>query len=288
MASSSLSAIDDLINTFDTESSCKKITVTKRVVKVEKFSEDYHDFDMNALKNNKALMQQLLAMEQEESKQNNTETITINAKSYLPSNEELKQIKENLSDSTEIELTAKSLIKNHETKFKIDRFQFGIQFMIFPKAFIHVWLGFIGTITKNQNPMNITSSNSNYINVIKQHYLPNLMISIPHRKPLSDEYGQTSMSSMVLLSSASNDNAQQQMSSNDFLISSNDLALKLSKILTKISKCTVQISCDIPAQVLNAPMAQRNRLNQETSIVFKIEEAVMSIHNNLKEKSMYK
>merc|ERR1712228_237137 len=236
---------------------------------------------MNALKNNKELMQQLLQMEQEETKQN--DRMPIITKSYLPSSEQLEIIRSNLSDCPDIELNEESVIKNYETKFKIDRFQFGIQFMIFPKSFIHAWIGLIGTITKNQNPMN----NVNHTNIIKQHYLANLMISIPHRKLLSDEYGQTSMSSMTLLSSASNQDSNSTQSSNEFLLSSNDLALKLSKMLTKKSKCTVQISCDIPAQILNAPISQRNRMNH-TSLVFEIEKAVMSTYKKLSTKNIDK
>eukprot|EP01084_Bolivina_argentea_P190542 327405_1 len=291
MAVSTMFAIDDLINTFKTDKSPKTITVFKRVVKVETFSDDYNDFNMHELTQNKALMEQLLLMEQEESKNNNNDIIP-SKKSYLPCDKELEMIKNNLSDIKDIEINEQSSIINYETKFQIDRFEFAIQFIILPKSYIHCWLGFIKTININMNKMRVPMGGIGgqqmggpipTTNVIKDHYLSNLMLSIPHRKPLSDEFGKTTMSSIALITSdIINDKNNTQMSHNDFMLSSNDLALKLSKILTKISKCTVQISVDIPSNILNAPILNRNRNDfNDTNMLFQIEKTVMNIYKNI-------
>ena len=258
--SASISVIDELINTFDGESSKQKtITITKHVVKVEHFSDDYHDFDMNELMNNKELMQQLLLMEQDEA-------IPI-LKSYLPSSKELELIKTNLNND-DIEINEQSSIINYAQKFKIDKFQFAIQFMIFPKSFINIWLGFIGIINQTQN------------NMINEHFMSNLMIAIPHRKPLNDEFGQTNWSSMPLLSEPRNDtqdNNNNNDNNNTFMLSVNDLSIKLSKMITKISKSTVQISCNIPSKILN-----------ETNMLFEIEKSVMDIYNQIQSQNKIK
>jgi len=285
--------------------------VTKRVVKVEQFSDDYHDFDMNELMNNKELMEQLLMMEQEEDKKQQD---TLISKSYLPSTKELELIKTNLNDMDDIEIIEQSSIINYAQKFKIDKFEFGIQFMIFPKSFINIWLGFIGIIsnqTRSIQPFGgggiggIQMGGPSQTTLITEHYMSNLMISIPHRKPLNDEFGQTNMSSITLIadSDQSMDDAKDNNGmgmDNGFMISVNDLSMKLSKMLTKISKSTVQISCDIPSKILNAPIQpprmsrmrmdddyRKNDMN-ETNMLFQIEKNVMNIYNEIKSQNSQK
>merc|ERR1712083_182998 len=80
------------------------------------------------------------------------------------------------------------------------------------------------------------------------------MLTIPHRKPLSDEFGTTHMSSVALLSEPIPSMATGMNEENHFKLSSNDLAMKLSKMLSKSSQSTVQLSCDIPSQIINASM----------------------------------
>lgn len=313
---SAVVAIDELIKTFETNNNTitkpKTFTITKKVIKVEHFSDDYHEMDMNELLNNRELMQQILLMEQQEEdiklkEIESKEDIKLSPKSYLPSKQELEIIKTNLSDIQDIEISESSSIINYAHKFKIDKFKFAIQFMIFPKAFINCWLGFIGTET--EKPSSIPSMLGGLGGIggqqmggpismqrqdqQREHYLSNLIISIPHRKPLNDEFGKTTMSSMALISD-SNDTVSNDDDGGNFVLSVNDLSMKLSKMLTRISKSTVQISCDIPLEILNAPIQNkrrfmRNRMDidnfgmndmNETNMLFQIEKTVMNIYNN--------
>merc|ERR1712129_41874 len=121
----------------------------------------------------------------------------------------------------------------------------------------------------------------------REHYLSNMAISIPHRKPLSDEFGSTKMSSLMLMSEEEETvhSGQSGYGQRDamLVLSANEVALRLSKMLCRISKGTVQMTCDIPSRVLSAPIVNRNRgWNQRAvcednsaSMVHQIERRVM-------------
>ena len=313
MSLSCLEIVEDLITRFGTNTN-NKITIVSRVVKTEQFGDDYHDFDLRTLLENKELMQQFAMMEQEESKQNVQEIISL--KSYLPSATDLESIRQNLGDIKDIEIHESSSIRNFEGKFEIDRFRFSIQFMIFPKSFIHCWIGFIGTVSPNvsrsaamtmphsggiggqQMGGPVMSMNAHPDQVIKEHYLSNLMISIPHRTPVSDEFGVTNMSSMALINESmdigngGSGHPQGMNEENHFKISANDLAMKLSKMLSRSSKSTVQISCDIPSQIINTSIGNtrfqgmRRRMDdmermEEDSMLIQLERKVLSVFKEM-------
>ena len=212
------------------------------------------------------------------------------------SNEVESETKTNI-DLSQIEIIDQSDIAIKHKLIKINEFPnctFGLQLIIYPKNQISIWIGIVNPLKKeskfnnnnnnNDNNDNINNDKTNGSKLNEQSKdnggidmipnLNNLFLSLSHRKSMHNDVGKRNISTIALKFSQmlnGNENSQNRLGngntqSTGMDTNNDDFAKKLSLSLVQYGqrkfdkKLTIQASCDIPNQVLNAKILKKKNI----------------------------
>lgn len=247
--------------------SLRPVSTETTSVTIEEFTDDYNEDINSCILGNPSIMAMIAEMK-EMSIMSQTETenkLIINDVCYHPSPEEIHLISDNLSSDNDIKVISNansnwnmSCTQNYEISFTIADYEFGVQCILFSKAFMFIRIVFIQQTQRTiAHPTLFTSMNdsSQMLHVSKE--MSNLVISVPNRKPMNDESGMSTISVIQLFNETIDNNAAEIMDENKnseicSFISVTDVSLKLSKLMTKITGWTIELCADIPIYILNA------------------------------------
>ena len=161
---------------------------------------------------------------------------------------------------------------------KIEQFSqvsFGAQLIIYPRDQISIWLGIVNpSKSSNDSDDSIKTNQTDDTTMIPA--LNNLFLSLPHRKRMHNDIGNSNVSTVSLILSKinnetdnNNNNMQNRMGGNmaGIKLDCDDFSQQLSRSLVQLSNkkysksMTFQVSCDIPNQVLSSTLMSDKPLN---------------------------